>query len=369
MTSSRPKHSPFAPSKMYRRIPCPGSAHIDNKDTKQSEAAAEGTAAHEYSTEFLAPDMPRSVPDNLKYDVGPYLDYVFSLDGEIYIETEVTLSSVSDEIYGTADCVIDDMWGGVLHIIELKYGIRNLVEAPNNPQLVTYGLAALDRFGANYDEIWLTIVQPRMAHKDGVVRTWKTTPTKLRKTWLPKIRKAFETAIAKPKLYREGNHCKWCTGVWECTKATNTVANAERSQRKDIAVSSDNKKIAKILNQEQMVLQYFNTVKQMAFERLTKGEGIPGFKLVKSFARSRKWKNEGELVDKFDLSVNDDAYNSKLKSPAQMEKSGVLTKEEIAANVHHPYQGLRMVSEDDIRRAYRNAAEVFNDAPTKQLGE
>jgi hypothetical protein len=348
---------------------CPGSAHVDNKDTESSEAAAEGNRAHAESASLLIPKGEWFIPENLKYEIRPYLEYIFSLEGNIYVETEVTLSSVSDEIYGTADCIVEDTWEGMIHVIDLKYGIHNLVEAPNNPQLATYGLAALDRFGSNYDEIWLTIVQPRMSHKDGVVRTWKTTPTELRKTWLPKIKKAYNTAITKPKFYREGNHCMWCSGAWECTKATNTVVNTERSQRKEAPVSSDSKKLAKILNQEQMVLQYFNTAKQMAFKKLVKGEAVPGFKLVKSFARNRKWKDENKLVVMFDLSAVEDAFNSKLKSPAQMEKSKILSDEQIAAHVHHPYQGLKMVPEDDKRTAYQSAAAVFAESPVKQLGD
>jgi hypothetical protein len=46
------KHSVFSFSSMHRRIACPGSALIDNKDFS-SESADEGTLIHEYCAEIL----------------------------------------------------------------------------------------------------------------------------------------------------------------------------------------------------------------------------------------------------------------------------------------------------------------------------
>jgi hypothetical protein len=330
---------------------------VDNKEGSQSEEAAEGTRAH-VEAEKIAP--LGHIPDKLEYEIEEYLNHIWSLEGEYYFEDEVRLASISDEIYGTADCIVVDRWDSKLYIVDLKYGANVLVEVAGNAQLATYGLGALEKFGDNFDEIHLTIVQPRINHKDGPVRTWKTTPKNLRKIWYPKIKKAFETAIAKPKLFREGNHCKWCSGCWECTKATNTTAAIERAQRKGEKISKENKKLAKILCQEQMVLEYFNTVKAMAWGALIQGETIPGFKLVKSFSRNRIWKiHPQDLVSEFDL--GDDAYTQKIKSPAQMEKSKILTKEQIAEHVYHPYKGLKMVPEDDKRPAHRSAIKDFDD--------
>lgn len=363
MIEEKPKHSRFAPSKMERRIACPGSAHVDNKDIESSEAAREGDRAHEEAAKILSGNItPKRLLDlEIKHDIKIYLDYILSLSDEYvvnhnrYVEIEVFLDAISDEIYGTSDCIVSN-WPNTLHVIDLKYGKGKLVEVDNNAQLATYGLGALERFGTDFDEVWLTIIQPRAEHKDGPIRTWKTTPAELHETWHTKIQKAYQKAIDKPHLFKPGNHCMWCSGARECVEAKKKTNSIERRSRKEEKITADNKKLAQLLNQEQMVLQYFNLAKQEAFSRLLKGEKISGFKLVKSFGRTT-WIDETRAKTGF---VDDEAFTRKLKTPTQLKKLGY-DENEIDALSHRPEKGLILVPDTDKRPAHRSAADDFDD--------
>jgi hypothetical protein len=358
MPEEKPKHSRFAPSKMSRRIACPGSTHVDNKDIESSDAAKEGTAAGKEAEKILLVDNP-IIPEKLKYDgIRVYLNYVMSLVGDRYVETEVSLSSISDEIYGTADCIVDG-WPDTLHVIDLKYGQGVLVEAPNNAQLATYGLGALERFGYDFAEVWLTIVQPRIDHKEGPIRTWKTTPFELRKVWQPKIAKAHKKAFDKPNLFKPGNHCMWCSGAQECTKAKSQTKSIQRAAKKGEKITADNKKLAQLLNQEKMILQYLNLAKQEAFSRLIKNEIVPGYKLVKSFGRTT-WIDEEKAKLEF---ADEQAFTQKLRTPTQLKKLGY----DIESLSYRPEKGLLLVSEGDKRPAHRSAADDFDDDLSRQL--
>jgi len=333
---------------MERRIVCPGSAHIDNKDTK-SEYADEGTAAHEEAAGILS---GKTITP--KYDIKSYVDYMRSLTGKRYVETKVGITSISDEIWGTADCIVDD-WPSILHIIDLKYGAGKIVEVNDNAQLATYALGALERFGEDYAEVWITIVQSRIEHKDGPIRIWKTTPAELKKNWYSKIQKAYKKAIEKPNLFKPGHHCMWCSGAFECTAAKRESKSMIKKFENDEAITNNNKKLAKLLDSEQMILEYLKKAKTEAFNRLRAGQIIPGFKLVRNFGNTT-WRNKAEAEQMF--RDHDDAWEDKLLAPGNLKKA---YPDLVESLVHQPDKGLALVPEVDKRRAYRGAVDDFDE--------
>jgi hypothetical protein len=340
---------------MERRIACPGSAQIDNKD-KSSPYAEEGTKAHEEAAEIL---QSAKIPEKSKYQILEYVDYVFGLRGERHIETKVAINSISEEIRGTADCIVDN-WPHVLHVLDLKYGAGKIVEVENNAQLATYACGALERFSEDYEEIWITIVQPRIEHKNGPVRTWKITPAEL-KNWYAKIKSAYERAIAKP-IFKEGAHCMWCTGAMECPAAQKQSKAIVKNSEKPIP--ANNKKLAKLLNSERMILEYLSQAKQEAFSRLHAGQEIPGFKLVRNFGNTT-WRSKAEAEKAFMGYAG--AWERKLKAIGALKK--ILPESEIDGLIHRPDKGLALVPESDKRQPYRGAADDFKDEISFELEE
>lgn len=348
------KHSRFAPSKMERRIACPGSAHIDNKDVP-SKYAEEGTKAHEEAAEILQSN-PVEIPKKLKYQIHDYLVYVLNLRGKRYIETRIALNSISEEIYGTIDYAITD-WPDILHIGDLKYGAGKIVEVYNNAQLATYACGALERFGEDYKEVWITIVQPRIEHKDGLIRTWKTTPVELKKIWYPKIKRMYLKATKHPNLFKPGHHCRYpfpCTGIQKCVEQ-NKFDKAIVKQSEKLKIPENDKKLSKLLNMEILILEYFNQVKLEAFNRLREGQKIPGFKLVRNFGNTT-WKSKSEAEKAF--KGYQDVWEKKLWSIGKLKK---MFPEFVDSLTYRPDKGLALVPESDKREAYRGAIDDFDD--------
>ena len=113
--------------------------------------------------------------DEMQGYTDTYLDYVKSLSlgfentpsamVEKHIDLDMYIPSLPEEdpAGGTADCIL--IGGGVLHIIDFKYGKGVPVSAEGNPQLSLYALGAYEAYKILYpiERIELHIVQPRIS--------------------------------------------------------------------------------------------------------------------------------------------------------------------------------------------------------------
>ena len=96
-------------------------------------------------------------------------------DPQVYVEQRLDYSHLAPGGFGTGDCVI--VAEPTLQVIDLKYGMGLEVSPVENPQLMLYGLGALEAFEALYsiEEVALSIFQPRRAN----VETWTISTTDL----------------------------------------------------------------------------------------------------------------------------------------------------------------------------------------------
>ena len=174
-------HAYLSASASHRWLACPPSAKLCAQAGDQtSEYAIQGSCAHELAQYQVEKALGRECQDpteNLTYydaemleAAEAYRDFVLEQvetakalckDPFICVEQTLDYSKWVEHGYGTGDCVI--VADGVLHVIDLKYGVGILVKANQNSQLMCYGLGALDTFGNLYDfdRIRLTIFQPR----------------------------------------------------------------------------------------------------------------------------------------------------------------------------------------------------------------
>ena len=173
---------------------CTPSARLEEQfpDTT-SESAREGTLAHElaelklrnyfFSVDFGKRKLTTAVNklkkaelwnDEMMGYTDEYLDYVkavalkFKSQPYVAIEKQVDLRAYVPEGFGTADCIL--IGGGVLHVIDFKYGKspNGRVSAERNPQMMLYALGAYEAYKILYNvsEVRLSIVQPRLP--DGI---------------------------------------------------------------------------------------------------------------------------------------------------------------------------------------------------------
>lgn len=387
---SASKHSQLAPSSAHRWLACPGSVALESAapEPPSSSYALEGTAAHLLCELRLSGVLSARA---LTQAVGQLIKEAFPDQYEAYTSiadiliTEEMINSVQEyELFvrsqlpagvsslnrnfvrleervatgflgveGTADCVIID-WPDCLHVIDFKYGVRQ-VEAILNPQLAIYALGAIKSFGDDFETIKLSIVQPRGG--GDTVRTFEAPLAKFKAKWTRKIEKGLAEIEQKPKLYRHGDHCRYCKGVQQCGRVTRATSTLARESAKP--VPKEAKALARVLALETAVLERFNQCKQAAFELLAKGEEVPGYKLVRTFGRTT-WKDDeeagltmGRVLLQNDIEAKP-WKNPQPITPAQVKKILRVKQlpEDLEKLTHTPDRGLKVVPDTDKRPEY-----------------
>lgn len=204
-------HAILSASSSHRWMNCTPSARLEREFAdRETEAAAEGTAAHALCEHKLRRALKmRSRKPVSKYDCDEmdaytdgYVEFVLEqltqaklecADPLVLIEQRLDFSCWVPEGFGTGDCII--VADKLLHIIDFKYGQGVLVEAEENPQMMLYALGALRLFDSLYDitEVSMSIYQPRREN----VSTWTISVDELN-AW------AENTLKPKAKLAHKG---------------------------------------------------------------------------------------------------------------------------------------------------------------------
>ncbi|EGQ3069298.1 DUF2800 domain-containing protein, partial [Staphylococcus pseudintermedius] len=182
-------HAKLSASGAKQWLNCPPSIKAsEGISDKTSTFAEEGTFAHELSelyfshmyeglTEFEFNKAYANYQRNEYYSeelreyVEQYVDMVEervndakARDKDVItmFETRLDLGKYVPESFGTGDVIV--YAGGVLEIIDLKFGKGVEVSAIDNPQLRLYGLGAYELLSVLEDihTIKMTIIQPRL---------------------------------------------------------------------------------------------------------------------------------------------------------------------------------------------------------------
>lgn len=206
-----------------------------------SEAAAEGTRAHERFEFLLAngrvparSDTPHPVDRQLilpadlfeedhDEELVPMLEWIGAQPGDLYLETRVDFGESFGFVGlgGTADILLVEP--DRITIADLKFG-RGVVEVDRNPQLLTYLYGAVQVFGRrpNYR---LAILQPRAWHPAGPTRTYDVSGDEL-EVFAFELQEAIEANYGNGKP-SAGPHCQnYCEAFGRCKEAA-----AERRRR------------------------------------------------------------------------------------------------------------------------------------------
>jgi hypothetical protein len=342
----------------------------------ESEYAAEGTAAHELAEACLLTGIDAEdyigqtfygyvVDQGMADNVQVYLDecnrLVSEIEGEYEIEAYLSHSKIAD-FGGTADfkLVSDD----TVYLVDLKYGSGHVVEVAENSQLLCYGTLAFDRSYSSestpdLNRVVMTIVQPRATHEDGPVRSTSVTAEEV---W------AFEDQIQN-QVYDNGDHieagehCRWCPAKVHCPELKRKTQEAAKAEFEPEGMTLG--QAAELIKLRQPMRAYLDEVYKWLHGRMEKGEIAPGMKLVESYG-NRQWTlSEDELVAAIKEGrriAKDTLYDSKLKSPAKMEK--LIGKEAVEHLTERPKKGSTVVPDYDKRPAIetQTAKEEFGEA-------
>jgi hypothetical protein len=369
-------HAELSPSKRHRWAACPGSIREEQNypEPPTGHAALDGTRTHallEHAINFEFRDRlgvvdPRRYLGQQQDEHGTYmadedriarlgvaLEYIRSRVGafppiaesRVYPDGFVGRADMS----GTVDVQIPGK--DVYEIIDYKDGM-SVVSAEGNPQLRQYALGVLARFKLQpwetfpFNEMWLTIVQPRLALKGmPPISTWKVKVMDILMD-VPKIQaEAAATDDPDAPLNPGDKQCKWCPAKGTCaalatesmgrvgmmfqpvslvpaaTQVMNPLDLSSQAVNNNPEGMSDDQ-IRQILEAKPLLEQMLKGVAEEAERRLKSGRPVPGFKLVEGRG-SRSWtlpeeENAKKLVG---MKIPKSAiYKTDLVSVAEAEK-------------------------------------------------
>lgn len=364
-------HALLSASSAHRWIHCTPAPYLEaqHPDTS-SDAAAEGTAAHELAEHKLRQhlDLPTTRPvsewDSEEMDdyTDQYADHVMAelartreTDPAAFlaIEERLDFSHIVPDGFGTGDALI--IGGDTLTIVDLKYGKGVEVSAEGNPQMRLYALGALAAYGMIYDieQVRSVIYQPRL----GNISVEEITVNEL-VTWAEDVvRPAAEKAIAGEGELRAGEWCRFCRHAAQCPERAAEMfapvpTTAELVPEAPAPDTLTDEQIATIVTHAGELKKWLTKVESFALEQATDGHTYPGLKLVEG--RSvRKYTDEGTVASAVEAAGKDPYKPREVLGITAMTK--LLGKkrfdELLGDHVHKPEGKPTLVPESDKRPA------------------
>ncbi len=307
------KHAKLAPSASNRWLACPGSLDACSglAEKKESEAAREGTRAHQLLEESITKDLsPKSFlsmedelgiwepSEEMAHCISNVKDTIYkhcdgaSVYSEDTVEIGLHLGLNIDICWGTADIwYVKDT---TLVVRDLKYGMMP-VDPKGNTQLILYGLGILNALPnkSHITEITLIIDQPRVGDGKPKTHTYAIADfNSLVFDIAQKAKRVFEPDA--PRIPGE-SQCRWCPAKGDCKerldKAQETIDRillpVGEALTKGNNVSDE--EIVAFLDAEPFLTNLIKDIDKEAYSR-SKVRKLPGWKLIAGRNKPAEWK-------------------------------------------------------------------------------
>ena len=382
------KHARLSASSAFRWINCPGSVALSDQcpTPASSSYADEGTLAHaigelklryvndEISKRQLNAKMKPLLQSEyycgeMEEATGYYADAVIEAleaageDAELMIEQQFSLDRWVPEGFGTSDAVV--IGGGVIQVIDLKYGKGIKVDARNNPQLRLYGLGAANLFDSLYDfdTVRMTIIQPRLDH----ISTEELPLSELLAWAEDDVKPRAQMAMDGTDYTAVGDWCRFCPAKAVCRKRAEYNLSIAKDDFRNPPLLSD-EEIGEVLRRADELQHWVKDVGDYALEQALAGKQYDGWKLVEG--RSvRKYADDLKVAEALKAAGYDEAmlYERKLYGISAMEK--IVGKKRLTETlgdlIMKPAGKPVLVPESDNREAI-NTAEAAKADFTKE---
>jgi len=176
--------------------------------------------------------------------------------------------------------------------------------------------------------------------------------------WTADLRRAARATEAPDAPVNAGEWCTFCPAAGTCPALRDKALESAMADFAGavIKVPADPgvltpEQMARLLDASDLIDKWLAAVRAHALHLAESGGTVPGYKLVDKRA-TRKWRDDGaapQLLSGLGLD-QDDIFDRKLRSPAQVEK--LLPKEkrgDLAALVVKESSGVNLVRDDDAR--------------------
>lgn len=344
---------------------CPGSLFLEKGEPdSSSKHADEGTCAHFLAEQCLskgghpAQHLKKRIeimPDGARWQgeliqgpwfevdeamVGAINSYVravqqYAEGGTLFVEQRLPITTWTGEsdAAGTSDAVILTAEGELI-VVDLKYGMGELVSPERNKQLMIYALAAHEEFSLVDDikSIRLVIHQPRIS----APQEWpcsveellafggdvKTAAAIAIETY------ATEPAVLAPYLKVTEKGCRWCRASTKCPARDAHLTQAIGADFDDLTKGAQippvgtGEELAKKLAACDLIEQWIKAVRGKVEAELFSGHPVPGYKLVQGKRGARSWIDAAQAeatLKSMRLKV-EEMYDMKVISPTSVEK-------------------------------------------------
>lgn len=247
-------HAELSASGSERWLNCPGSIMLSREtpESKSSKYALEGTKAHDLLELWLLWVLKHKTklgfmcvgyPPDMIHAVELAVDFVMTQwdpkTADLVPEEKLSLEFVADDMFGTSDIQITEYYGR-LKVWDYKHGKGKVVDcAENSPtlgvlhntQLVYYGLAAAHKYGFDFEDVELGVIQPRAAYhvskatyKDTIfyndaetIRSVVLSMGELKK-YIDLFKRGVDRVYGKNPSIAVGRWCHWCRAFDICPK-------------------------------------------------------------------------------------------------------------------------------------------------------
>lgn len=365
------RHALLSASSSKRWLNCTPSARLEEQFPSDNGSiyAEEGTAAHALAEHKLKRILKRRSKrpvsdydcDEMEECTDEYVSYAMEQielakencsDPIVLIEQHLDYSAYVPEGFGTGDLIV--VADGTLTIIDLKYGKGVAVEAEYNPQMMLYGLGALELFDAIYDidMVRMTIFQPRLES----VSTWEISVEALKKWTAEELIPKAEFAIRGEGEFQCGSWCRFCKAKNTCRARAEEYLKLAQMEFQPPALLTD-EEVVDVLKVADDLAKWAADVYAFATdEAITHGKQWTGFKLVEGRS-NRKYTDEEEVAEMAKAAGYTDIYKSTLIGITEMEKLMGKKKfvEVLGKLVYKPQGKITLVTESDKRQAVETA--------------
>ena len=319
-------HALLSASGANRWINCTPSAYLEAQHPDDaSDAAAEGTAAHELAEHKLRQhlDLPTKRPvsewdsEEMEEYTDDYADRVMAELARareedpaafLALEERLDFSHIVPGGFGTGDAVI--VGDGTLTVVDLKYGKGVTVDAEGNPQMRLYALGALATYGMIYDirTVRMVIFQPRIDN----ISVDEITVEDLVAWAEDVVRPAADLAIKGEGDMAAGKWCQFCRHAPECparAQAVFTPIPMDDTTKAPAAPDPDtltDEQIAQIITWADELKTWLGKVEDHALDQALTGKQYPGLKVVEG--RSNRHYTDKDAVAKAVQDAGEDPF-------------------------------------------------------------
>lgn len=350
-------HALLSASSSHRWLNCTPAPRLEAPyPDSESDAAAEGTAAHELAEHKLRKlngddttpiEESEWADEEMDSHTDDYADNVMaelalaqetSPAAFLTIEHRLDFSHIVPDGFGTGDAII--VADGTMTIIDLKYGKGVEVSAVGNPQMRLYALGALAQFGMiyNINKIRMVIFQPRRGNTSvdeiGVdeLAAWG------REVVAPRA----QLAIKGEGELNAGEWCGFCKHAPQCPALAAQYLEPLPKEPDEVTPAAPepetltDDEIAHIVAWSGEIKKWLSKVEKFALDEANNGHAYPGLKLVEG--RSvRKYADE-DAVAAAVKEAGYDPYEKKLLGITAMTKllGKKVFQEKLGDYIHKP---------------------------------